>query len=163
MTQQATIPAVHREITLELPRERAFAAFTEGMASWWPRDSHHITETPAEAGMEPWEGGRCFNRVLRTGEESDWGRVLVWDPPSRLVFAWMLTHEWGYQPDPEKASEVEVRFTDAGDGRTLVALEHRGFERELGGGAPMADQVGGDGGWGMLLGLYAEGAGQAAP
>jgi uncharacterized protein YndB with AHSA1/START domain len=159
MTQQATIPAVRREITVDAPPERAFSVFTEGMASWWPRDSHHITEMPAEAHVEPREGGRCFNRVLRTGDESEWGRVLVWEPPHRFVFAWMLTHEWGYQPDPDIASEVEVTFTDAGEGRSLVTLEHRGFEREAGGGQAMAEQVGGEGGWGFLLDLYAQGTG----
>jgi uncharacterized protein YndB with AHSA1/START domain len=154
---------VRREVTVDAPRERAFTVFTEGMPGWWPRDSHHITETPAEARMEPFAGGRCFNRVLRTGEESEWGRVLVWDPPNRVVFAWMLTHEWGHQPDPDKASEVEVTFGDAGEGRTRVVLEHRAFERELGGGTSMAEQVSGDGGWSTLLGLYADGVAQPVP
>jgi uncharacterized protein YndB with AHSA1/START domain len=163
MTQQATIPAVRREITIDVPRERAFAIFTEGIATWWPRDSHQIGETPAEAVLEPREGGRVYSRTIATGAECDWGRVTAWAPPERLVFAWLLTPQWQFDGDAERASEVEVRFDDAGEGRTHVVLEHRGFERYAEGGESMREQVDGAGGWTELIELYATGVAQAAP
>jgi uncharacterized protein YndB with AHSA1/START domain len=163
MTEQATIPAVRREITVDAPRERAFTVFTEQLGTWWPQDSHHITDMPAEAVMEGRVGGRCYGRSLRTGDEKDWGRVLAWEPPGRVVFAWLLSPQWQYEPDAEKASEVEVTFTDAGDGRTLVVLEHRGFERYAQDGERVAETVAGPDGWPMLLDLYAKGAAQAVP
>lgn len=154
MTSSATIPAVRRETTVDLPVERAFRLFTEGIAGWWPNDSHHVGPMPAEAVMEPFDGGRLFSRTPE-GEESDWGRVLAWEPPARVLFAWLLTPEWEYEPDPARASEVEVRFTGLDRDRTRVELEHRGFERYAQGGESMRASVDSAGGWGALLERFA--------
>jgi hypothetical protein len=49
--------------------------------------------------------------------------VLVWDPPDRLVITWQISPRREPEPNPAKASEVEVRFGAEGDGRTSVRLE----------------------------------------
>jgi uncharacterized protein YndB with AHSA1/START domain len=154
MTNQAVGASARREITVEAPIERAFHTFTEGMPNWWPHETHHVGPTPADAVMEPFEGGRCYNRAHGDGTETEWGRVMAWEPPARVVFAWMLTPQWQFEPDPSKASEVEVRFTALEDGRTRVDLEHSGFERYAKGGDEMRDTVDSAGGWGLLLDLY---------
>jgi uncharacterized protein YndB with AHSA1/START domain len=38
--------------------------------------------------------------------------------------AWLISPAWKYEPDPAKASEVEVQFTPESDGSTRVDLEH---------------------------------------
>ncbi len=154
MTQQATTDAVRRAITVQASAERAFEVFTGRFDTWWPR-SHHIGAADMkEAVIEPREGGRFYERGV-DGSECDWGRVLAWEPPSRLLLTWQIDAEWQYDPDPEHASEVEVRFTPEGDG-TRVELEHRHFERHGADGAKIRDAVGQEGGWGGLLGMYAE-------
>lgn len=150
MTQGTIGVPVRREVTVKAPVERAFAVFTEGMAGWWPHDTYHVGPTPAEAVMEPLQGGRCFSRTP-DGTESDWGRVLVWEPPHRVVLAWLLTPAWAFEPDPARASEVEVRFTTEAPGHTRVELEHRGFDRYASGGEEMRAVVDGAGGWGVLM------------
>ena len=152
-TDATTIAPVRRELTVDAPIERAFDVFVD-LPSWWPRETHHLGPTPADAVMEPFAGGRCFNRADEDGTETDWGRVLEWDPPRRVVFAWMITPRWACEPDVAASSEVEVRFTDLGAGRTHVLLEHRGFERYDDGGATMRATVDGEGGWGYLMGLF---------
>jgi uncharacterized protein YndB with AHSA1/START domain len=77
------------------------------------------------------------------------------DPPRRFVFAWQITPQWGFEPDLEKSSEVEVRFTPLPDGTTRVDLEHRHFERHGAGGALMRAGVNEPNGWMDLLTLYA--------
>ena len=155
MTEQMTIPAVRKEITVRATPERAFEVFTAGMSTWWPMDTHAVGPTPATSVIEPRAGGRVYN-LADDGTESDWGRVLVWEPPARLVLAWLLNPQWTYEPDPEKASEVEVRFEDEGDGTTRVELVHSGFERYAEGGESMREQVDAAGGWGSLLELYGQ-------
>jgi uncharacterized protein YndB with AHSA1/START domain len=146
VTDQAV---VRRTITVNATVERAFAVFTEGYDSWWPR-THHIGKSPMEeAVIEARAGGRCYTKQA-DGTECDWGRVLEWDPPHRFVMAWQITHEWGYEPDLAKSSEVEVRFTPVASG-TRVDLEHRHFERMGPGGATMRTAVESAGGWGSLL------------
>jgi uncharacterized protein YndB with AHSA1/START domain len=154
---------VRREITVDVPRERAFAVFTEEISGWWPRDSHNVGDMPAEAVLEPRLGGRIVSRSLATGAESQWGEVTAWDPPERLVFAWMFTPAWELEPDISQTSEVEITFSEAGEGRTHVVLEHRGFERMPDGGATMREQVDGAGGWTELLGHFEQGVAQVAP
>jgi uncharacterized protein YndB with AHSA1/START domain len=152
--QPTTIPAVCREITVDVAAERAFDVFTRRLDAWWPHDSHHIGRMPAIAVLEPRVGGRCYS-LDEEGTQCDWGRVLAFDPPRLLRFAWLLTPDWQYEPDPDRASDVTVTFTETEPGRTQVVLVHAGFERYAAGGDTMADQVGGAGGWGVLLDRFA--------
>jgi uncharacterized protein YndB with AHSA1/START domain len=155
MTDQAVGAAVRREVTVDVPADRAFDVFTHRMASWWPKATHHVGPTPADAVMEPFKGGRCY-ALAHDGTQTDWGRVLAWEPPGLVVFAWLLRPDWTFEPDAGKASEVEVRFTPVGKGRTRVELTHSGFERYAEGGDAMREQVDSAGGWGVLMELYAE-------
>lgn len=159
--EQPTVAPVRKSITVKATPERAFRVFTEGFDSWWPR-SHHIGKSPMKrAIVESRVGGRCYTEQ-EDGTECDWGTVLAWDPPRRLVMAWQITHEWGYEPDLGRSSEVEIRFTSLADGSTRVDLEHRHFERHGAGGPSMRLSVDSPNGWGDLLVLYAARASQAA-
>jgi len=146
--------SVFKSISVNASTERAFAIFTAQVDSWWPR-GHHIGKAPLEKlVIETRAGGRCYGRSV-DGTESDWGRVLIWEPPKRLVLAWQITPEWQYEPDLTKASEVEVSFTPIGDGKTRVDVGHRHFERHGAGGASIRTAVEGSGGWSSLLELFA--------
>jgi uncharacterized protein YndB with AHSA1/START domain len=145
---------VKKSITVNASVEHAFEVFTSGFDGWWPR-SHHIGSSPMKASfIESGVGGRCYT-LQEDGTECPWGQVLEWDPPHRFVMAWQITHEWGYQPDLAKASEVEVTFTPQAGGATRVDLEHRHFERMGPGGDVMRTGVSGPGGWSGLLQLFA--------
>jgi uncharacterized protein YndB with AHSA1/START domain len=139
MIDEATAATVRRSVTVQAPPERAFEVFTAGFSSWWPIESHHIGETMA---------------VDADGNECVWGFVTAWEPPHRVLLAWHLTPEYEFDPDPAKATEVEVRFT-AQESGTLVELEHRGFERHGATGAVMREKVSAEGGWADLLDRYA--------
>jgi len=154
MTMQTTDLVVRKTVTVEAPQEHAFDVFTAGFDKWWPR-SHHIGEADmAEAVIECREGGRAYERGV-DGSECEWGRVLVFDRPNRVVVSWHLQGDWSYDPDPEKATEVEVTFTAVEDG-TLVELEHRGFEKHGETGVKMRDAVSAPGGWTDLLEMYSK-------
>jgi uncharacterized protein YndB with AHSA1/START domain len=144
---------VRKSIIVNASVHDAFDVFTAEIDSWWPR-THHIGKSPmVRAIVEPRAGGRCYTEQA-DGSECDWGRVLAWEPPSRLVLAWQITHRWGYEPDIAKASEVEVRFIPLGNA-TRVELEHRHFERHGDGAASMRASVDAPNGWTTLMGLYA--------
>lgn len=161
MAEQSTVAPVRKSTTVKATPEHAFRVFTDGFDSWWPR-SHHIGKSPMKrAIVESRAGGRCYTEQ-EDGTECDWGKVLAWDPPRRLVVAWQITHEWGFQPDLARSSEVEIRFTPLGDGTTRVDLEHRYFERHGAGGPSMRLSVDSPNGWGDLLAMYAARANQAA-
>jgi uncharacterized protein YndB with AHSA1/START domain len=150
----ATIPAIQGKVTVNAPIERAFRIFTESFTTWWPADYHIGEADMAEAIIEPREGGRWYERGV-DGSECDWGHVLAWEPPHRLVVTWQINGQWQYDPDPEHASEIEVRFTPDGSDQTTVELEHRLLHRLVGGEA-IRDSISGGGGWSALLAQYAK-------
>ena len=157
MTTQAASDVVRTSIVVNAPLERAFSVFTAGIDTWWPR-SHTIGDSPlAEMVLECREGGRAYG-LGEDGSEADWGRVLVYEPPDRIVVSWDITLEWKHEVDPAKTSEFEVSFTPEGDGRTLVVLEHRHLDRHGEGWVQMRDAVGSPNGWGGGLGEFAKAA-----
>jgi len=107
-----------------------------------------LSGAPAEIVYEPFSGGRWYERG-RDGREFEWGRVLEWDPPHRLVLAWMVgasTGVWAFDPDPACASRVEITFEPCAAG-TRVRVTHTGFEAHGSGAASIHLGVSGSGGW----------------
>ena len=68
---------------------------------------------------------------------------------------WRINGHWQYDPDPEHASEIEVRFRPDSPHQTSVTLEHRHLERLVDGQA-LRDGITGGGGWSALLELLAK-------
>ncbi|MGW4849577.1 SRPBCC family protein [Nocardia brasiliensis] len=150
-----TVPALQGTATVELGIDEAFAFFTESFGTWWP-SAYHIGQSElADAIIEPWVGGRWYERGV-DGAECDWGRVLEWDPPSHLVITWQINGYWQYDADPERASEIEIRFTADGADRTSVTVEHRHLDRLVDGKAIHDVITEQGGGWSTLLELFAQ-------
>ncbi|HEX8365242.1 MAG TPA: SRPBCC family protein [Allosphingosinicella sp.] len=147
---QRIAPApIRKTLRVRAPQEKAFRVFAASMGKWWLK-SHSLLASPQQDVLiEPREGGRWFERG-EDGSEQDWGRVLAWEAPDRIVLAWQLNADWAYDPDFETI--VEVTFTAAGE-ETIVAFEHRDLERygeraeEIRGGY----ESGMEGGWAALL------------
>jgi uncharacterized protein YndB with AHSA1/START domain len=155
---EPTSPPVRETVVVDLPVDRAFEAFTGDMGKWWPPE-HHILEGELDAMvLEPRAGGRIYDRAT-DGSECPWARVLVWDPPHRLVFSWDITLQWTVETDPERTSEVDVRFVPEPPGRTRVELEHRDIHRHGDGWEGMHAGVGSPDGWASGLAGFAAYAG----
>lgn len=73
-------------------------------------------------GMDfrPGTGGAIIQNSVEAGH------VRTWQRGKRILFDWRQA-PW----NPETQSEVEIRF-DRGDGRTVIAFEHRGLKRLIG-------------------------------
>ena len=156
--QQATGAAVQASIVVETSVEQAFTLFTDGIASWWPPEHHLLQGELADMVFEPRVGGHIYDRET-DGTESHWARVLVYEPPHRVVFSWDVSPQWQLESDPDRTSEVEVRFVAEGADRTRVELEHRNLDRHGEGWEQMRDAVGSPDGWGLGLRRFRERAG----
>ena len=150
MNTQTADTSVQTSIVVDAPMERAFSVFTDGMSSWWPRDHHLLRVEVAETVFEPRQGGRVFDRGV-DGSECQWARVLAYEPPTRVVFSWDINLQWQLESDPQRTSEVEVRFLSEGPNRTRVELEHRNLDRHGTGWEQMRDAVSSPDGWGLGL------------
>jgi uncharacterized protein YndB with AHSA1/START domain len=154
MNQPATDPTIRKTITVEAPQARAFAVFADQMGSWWPLETHTTGSAKAQTVIvEPHAGGRWFERGI-DGSECDWGSVIAYEPPARLLLNWQLGTEWRY--DPEINTEVEIRFIAEAETRTRVEFEHRGLAEAYGDKAEgMHASFDGPGGWTDILDHYA--------
>jgi uncharacterized protein YndB with AHSA1/START domain len=154
MTQQTIKPApVRKSIRVGAPRERAFEVFTANIGRWWPK-SHHICAGDLDiVQIEPRADGRWYERGV-DGNECNVGKVLVWEPPARLVLAWQVAANWKY--DPDLITEVEVKFIADGANATRVELEHRNLERLGVGANDMRLKIDSPNGWGGILALFAK-------
>ena len=144
MSSEAILAPVIKTVVVGAPQAKAFKIFTEFFGGWWP-STHHIGKQPFEAAiLECRQGGRWYERAT-DGTECEWGKVLVWEPPAKVVLSWHLQPDWGYDANPAKASEVEVRFIPESETSTRVELEHRNLERHGERAGAMRDSV--NGGW----------------
>jgi DNA-binding transcriptional ArsR family regulator/uncharacterized protein YndB with AHSA1/START domain len=126
MTAEREI-TVNKTVRVRAPLAVAFDVFA-GQA-WWPVDTHHLAEPHgSEVILEPYQGGRWYERGA-DGTETDWGTVLAWQPPHRILLTWQVGPQWTYEPDPARGSEIAVTFTPEEDGVTRVDLCHRHIER----------------------------------
>lgn len=151
---QTTSAIVRQQIIVAAPLEKAFAAFTERFGDFKPAEHNLLGAPIAETVFEPRVGGHIYDRAT-DGTECRWARVLVFEPPNRVVFSWDIGPTWQLETDPQNASEVEVTFTPQDDERTRVELEHRNIDRHGPGWEAVADGIGHDQGWPLYLARYA--------
>jgi len=155
MSTQAAETSVRTSIVVKAPLERAFRVFIEDFDRIKPREHNILGVDIAETVFEPHVGGHIFDRGV-DGSECRWARVLAYEPPNRVIFSWDISPQWQIESDPEKTSEVEVRFVAETPERTRVELEHRNLERHGAGWESEHDGVGGEGGWPLYLKRYAD-------
>jgi uncharacterized protein YndB with AHSA1/START domain len=153
MTQTADA-VVRRQTVVDVPVEEAFTVFTRRFGDFKPPE-HNLLRAPiAETVFEPRVGGHVYDRAT-DGSECRWARVLVYEPPYRVVFSWDIGPTWQVETDPANTSEVEVRFIAETPQRTRVELEHRNLDRHGPGWEAVSDGVGHDAGWPLYLERYA--------
>ncbi len=122
--------------------EHAWDVWTTKFSSWWPRGHTTSGDPDTVVTLEAGVGGRIFERTS-AGDEIEWGRVTVWEPPARLSYTWHIGH------DASEATLVELAFVAAGDGATRLEIEQTGFENL--GERGLAYREGNTAGWGALI------------
>jgi uncharacterized protein YndB with AHSA1/START domain len=155
MSTQAAETTVRARVIVDAPVDRAFRVFTEQFDKIKPREHNMLAVDIAETVLEPRVGGRIYDRGV-DGSECRWARVLAFDPPDRIVFSWDISPRWQIETDPEKSSEVEVRFVAETPDRTRVELEHRNLDRHGEGWEAVRAGVDGDEGWPLYLQRFGE-------
>jgi uncharacterized protein YndB with AHSA1/START domain len=143
------VAPVRKTILVNAPQARAFDVFAARFDAWWPKDHHIGKSAMREAVIEPYAGGRWYEKG-EDGSECDWGRVLAWEPPNRLVLSWTINGK--FQVDESVESEVEVRFLAENARQTRIELEHRIAAPDA---EALRQAVDSPQGWSGLLEIYA--------
>lgn len=142
------VAPVRKNIIVNAPQVHAFDVFARRFDVWWPREHHIGKPAMTEAVIEPRAGGRWYEKG-EDGSECDWGRVLAWEPPNRLVLSWTINGK--FQVDETVESEVEVRFIAENERTTRVELEHRIAAADA---QALREAVDSPRGWEGLLEIY---------
>ena len=146
--------SVRKVVKVQAPQAVAWRVFTEKMGAWWPLASYKIGKANAvDAVIEPRVGGGWYERG-DDGSTCQWGSVLAWEPPSRLVLSWDISADWQY--DPALKTKIEIRFIADGSDRTRVELEHRHLDRYGARRDEMRAIFDSGGDWGRLLQAFAQ-------
>lgn len=145
---------IQQHLTVPVSADQAFEVFVKELNSWWPKEYTWAGEELDRIAIEPNENGRCFERGPH-GFECDWGRVLEYSPPHRIVFTWQIGPDRVPQPSAEKASEIEVLF-ESEDNRTGVTFIHRNFEKHGEGAEVYKEALGSPQGWPYILNNFKE-------
>lgn len=149
----AGVNSVRKAIHVNAPQDVAWRVFTEQLGAWWPLAQYKIGNVNAvDAVIEPRVGGRWYERG-EDGSTCEWGSVLAWEPPSRLLLSWDINADWQY--DPALKTELEIRFIAKGKRVTRVELEHRNLGRYGARRDEMREIFDKSGDWGRLLALFA--------
>jgi uncharacterized protein YndB with AHSA1/START domain len=148
--------SVRKAVSVQAAQEIAWRVFTGKMGTWWPLSYYKIGKANAvDAVIEPHVGGRWYERG-DDGSICQWGSVLTWEPPSRLVLTWDIGADWQY--DPNLKTELEVRFIADGASHTRVELEHRCLDRFGARRDEMRRIFDTEGDWGKFLDLFSRAA-----
>jgi len=143
--QAEKLEPVRKQLKVGLSVEKAFELFTAGIGKWWPLATHSVGEEQAETCFfEGWVGGRIIE-VLKDGTRSEWGKVLIWEPFSKVRFHWYPGRA------ADTAQVVTVTFSEI-PGGSLVELVHTGWETL--GEEALARRKGYDTGWDYVLAKY---------
>lgn len=146
-----SIEPVRHSIEVTSAPDRSFVLFTSNMGSWWPNGRTPAANPAVDVIVEPEVGGRWYE-IDAEGMETQWGKVVAYDPPERLVLGWQLGKDFKFEEG--LLTEVEITFTPTSSGGTKVSLEHRNLERFGDYALERRAQV--DGGWPSRLADFAQ-------
>ena len=146
--------AVRCSVHVPIAREEAFEAFRHDLFDWWPHEYTWSGDTIEALFFEGRRGGCVWERGP-DGFRCDFARVLRWVPADWMLLRWHVAPDRKPQPDPAKASEIEIRFISDDRGGTRVELEHRHFARHGRGWEAHCAAMGAPDGWPHILACFA--------
>lgn len=106
---------ISRTLFVRCSMEHAFHTFTECLDLWWPPGHRRNRRGQSKLAIEGRVGGRFFEQS-EDGSEFEFGKVLQWDPPKGLRYAWYMGSS------RELPTEVHIRFSMEGEGTKVEVL-----------------------------------------
>jgi hypothetical protein len=114
----ADLAPIVAEVTVPVTPTEAFVGFTAQMGEWW--DPTLSPDPPTFTGIAIDPHGDVA--MVHGDDQYVWGRVLEWDPIGRYSQDFWLGHA------AAEPTRLDVDFTEAEGGGTLVHLEHSGWQ-----------------------------------
>ena len=139
---------------VKLPISDAFDLFINKITLWWPSEYTWSKDALVELTVDPIPNGLC-SEIGPNGFRCDWGTVMEITNNRRFSFKWQITASRVPEPNPDKASEVYVLFSEIGSTGTQVQLAHKKFGNHGEGYERYRDAMASASGWPYLLSSFA--------
>ena len=143
---------ITRNITVPISVDRAFHSFVDRLGEWWPAEYTWSQDQLQRIAIEGREGGLC-SEVGPYGFRCDWGRVTAFETDRKISFTWQISPQRVPEPDPSRASNVNVSFNGEG-AATSITFEHTNFEKHGEGAKQYQEAMASDRGWDYILEQY---------
>lgn len=141
-----------KKIKIEKDQSTAFSFFIDEFNSWWPQEYTWSGKKLKSIHIDGKIDGLC-TELGPHDFRIDWGRVVTFEPPQFVHIKWQITPDRLPEPDPEKASDIEITFEKDGN-QTAITLIHRNFQNHGEGGAGYRNAMDSEQGWYYILNLY---------
>jgi hypothetical protein len=115
--------AIRLEADVDCDPLEAFELFTRGVGDWWAAAAMPAAESPDDVSLEPYAGGRVVKDGEKPAREVELGRMMVWQPGSRLEAEWREP-TW----PPDVVTRIATTF-ESSAAATRISVEHTGFEQ----------------------------------
>lgn len=137
--------SIQRTVTTGIPAMQAYAKFVHELNNWWPRQYTWAQDKLQQITIDGCKGGFC-HETGPYGFRCDWGRVISLEAGESIVFTWQISPARIPEPNPDKASEISVRFLPQS-----LEFEHRYFERHGEGAEQYRQMMDSKEGWDYIL------------
>ncbi|QNL49870.1 SRPBCC domain-containing protein [Olivibacter sp. SDN3] len=145
--------SIRRKIIVDATAEKSFEVFLHELGNWWPKEYTWSKEELVALRVNPTVNG-FFTEIGPYGFQCDWGRITEISD-NKVVFYWQISPERTPEPNPERASQVELSFTQEKN-YTVILLEHRAFENHGEKGESYQQMMNSPEGWDYLLAAFVE-------
>ncbi|NYE93832.1 uncharacterized protein YndB with AHSA1/START domain [Psychromicrobium silvestre] len=136
---EAELPARETSVSVPVPPEQAFKAFTDLIHLWWPLAEYSAFGAESHLGFEQ----QSLLEESAAGERYLWGTVLEWQPSASVLLDFFLGG------DPARPTRLRADF-EPDDGGSRVRLVQDGWAAGQAG----ASQYEKYSDWPFILGRY---------
>jgi uncharacterized protein YndB with AHSA1/START domain len=146
--------AININMNLDLKKEDAFEKFVYQFSNWWPKEYTWSGQKLKSINIMGEVNAKCYE-IGPYDFRYDWGRILEIKSPHRIVFTWQISPARIPEPDPDKASEIEINLI-ADNNSTILQFVHRNFSKHGVGWEKYLESLKSEQGWTYILKKYKE-------
>ena len=155
ITKSTTMSAIIKMTDVPLSSAMAFNKFINELQMWWPKEYTWSKDKLVLLKM----GNNVNELCSEIGPDNfhcDWGKILEIEQGKKIKFSWQIDYNRVPQPDPAKASEVEVTFENAGAANCSVKIIHRNLDKHEIKQHLYFEALNGQHGWDYILGCFTD-------
>lgn len=145
---------LNKSIEVDLSTEQAFNAFINELTLWWPKAYTWSKDKLMEISINAIPGGHC-TEMGPNDFRCDWGTVSQVTYGDHISIKWQISALRVPEPDPDKASEVQIYFRKVNDKRTRIELKHDKFKNHGSGYEEYREAMDAEQGWDYILTCFA--------